>query len=436
MTITITNQAQNLIAQGLFNEAREVLQKSTKENMHDANHWYLLGTCNANLRHFSEAEKNFKKAVSLAPLATQAWSNLGLTCLHQDKNTAALSHFNQAIKIDKNFIDALYNLSVTYHKIKQLDKAIKYARKAIKVNKNHFQSHNILGLCLQETDIDRATKSFKTAIELNRHFFDAWHNLIDTYILHNKNTEAEHTITTAFSLFSKNISLYKRLAKLQELQNKYDKALSIYNQALVIDSSNIEIQIGIARSHLATSEFDKCESILNKILLATPDHIDAIIEKCSLLIAQRKYQDAHQLLNSILNKAKDKPELIITYANVCKLLGKNKNNTAIDSLIDLTHKNLPKKILQPAHFTLADIYDKNDNYEKAFQQYEIANNIFAEKTDIHYYKNTITSIISNLDKEALTSLPYSSTPSKAPVFIVGMPRSGTTLVVANFIISP
>ena len=419
-------QAQHLISQGLFDKARTILKSISKNNMHDANYWFLLGICNANLKKFHEAEKNFNKTVKLSPQAPQAWSNLGLSYLHQEKYSEAIRAFKKALTIDNNFHDAIYNLSVAYHKINKIDKAIKYAERAILINKNHFQSHNILGLCRQESDNVKSISSFRTAIKLNNHYYDAWHNLIDTYLLHKKNTEAEQTIKTAIRLFPRDVSLYESLGKLYESQNKHDKVISTYNEALEIDPYNHELLIGVARSYLARSEFDKCERILNNLLKTQPENINARIGKCNLLIRQRKYQHAYDLLSPIIKKEKNNPAIIIAYANICKLL--NQADKAIDTLIDLTQKKQPKNIIELAGFTLADIYDQKHDYEKAFQYYKKSNNIFNDKTDIQYYRNSISSIIENIDRETLKSLPHSNNTSTAPVFIVGMPRSGTTLI--------
>ncbi len=426
MTNDRFNQAQQLVAQGLFNEALTLLKSIEHANINNPNYWFFMGICHASLAQFTDASNDFKKAVKLAPQSVQAWSNLGLSYLQQQKYPEAINAFQKAISIDSNFIDALYNMAITYHKTARLDKAMSYARRALMINPNHFQAHNISGLCTQANDFVRSETSFKTAIELNSHYYDAWHNLIDTYILHKKNAEAEHVLKNALSLFSKNIALYKTLGKLYEAQNAHDKAITTYHHALGIEPQHTEIQVAMARSHLALSAFDECERLLEQVLQQNPEQLDALIEKSSLLVVQRKYQQAHDILSPVIAKGKDKPGLIIVYAKVCKLL-KNPDS-AIPALLELTQKKLPKNVTEPACFALADIYDQQKNYDEAFQQYQSANSVFQEITDIHYYQKVISSLIKNLNKETLATLPHSGNTAQTPVFIVGMPRSGTTLV--------
>ncbi len=426
MTSDRFNQAQQLVSHGLFSEALTLLKSIEHVSINNPNYWFFTGICHANLSQFTDASNDFKKAVKLAPQSVQAWSNLGLSYLHHQKYPEAINAFQKAISIDSNFVDALYNMAVTYHKTARLDKAMNYVRRVLKINPNHFQAHNISGLCTQANDLVLSETSFKTAIELNRHFYEAWHNLIDTYILHKKNAEAEHVLKNALSLFSKNIALYKTLGELYEAQNFHDRAITTYHHALDIEPLHTEIQVAMARSHLALSAFDECEHLLGQVLQKNPEQLDALIEKSNLLVVQRKYQQAHAILSPVIAKTKDKPGLIIAYANVCKLLKEPDN--AIPVLLELTQKNLPKNITESARFALADIYDQQANYDKAFKQYQSANSVFQDATDSHYYQKVISSIIKNLNKETLATLPHSSNTAQTPVFIVGMPRSGTTLV--------
>ena len=82
------------------------------------------------------------------------------------------------------------------------------------------------------------------------------------------------------------------------------------------------------------------------------------------------------------------------------------------------------------HFSSAHIYGKENNFDSEFKEYENANGI--KRKNIPYqsklHSNYIDQLIKYYSKDRLNEICNYSIASNLPIFIVGMPRSGTTLV--------
>lgn len=85
---------------------------------------------------------------------------------------------------------------------------------------------------------------------------------------------------------------------------------------------------------------------------------------------------------------------------------------------------MEKKLL---HFSAGKLYDKLKRYEEAFEHYTKANSYTIEAYDEEREKAHINELISTFSKDNISHYMRATTDSRRPVFIVGMPRSGTTL---------
>ena len=98
----------------------------------------------------------------------------------------------------------------------------------------------------------------------------------------------------------------------------------------------------------------------------------------------------------------------------------------------MARPELPPREREYLHYSLGKIYDDCGRYDDAFEQYRQANAIgnAAVVYDADRLARATDSIIEVFTKEFLSQPCPGASPSRAPVFIVGMPRSGTTLLAA------
>ncbi|MFZ0468088.1 MAG: sulfotransferase [Thiogranum sp.] len=82
------------------------------------------------------------------------------------------------------------------------------------------------------------------------------------------------------------------------------------------------------------------------------------------------------------------------------------------------------------HFALGKMYEDCERYDEAFGHYAAGNSL--ENSKYHYrpqaWHERVDALIETFSADLLASLSGAGNPSRKPLFIVGMPRSGTSLV--------
>jgi hypothetical protein len=80
------------------------------------------------------------------------------------------------------------------------------------------------------------------------------------------------------------------------------------------------------------------------------------------------------------------------------------------------------------HFHLGHLYDRTGEYDRAFSHFRQGNNLVQSPYDSDEHHRLVSSLIRAYDPASLATHPRATLPTEQPIFIVGMPRSGTTLV--------
>ena len=169
--------------------------------------------------------------------------------------------------------------------------------------------------------------------------------------------------------------------------------LEIYNEALKIDENNQTILFTLANAYHAMGDAQKTIEIVEKILKINPKHVSA-----------------HKLLSSIIDYSNDLANL-----------------NQMEDII--SEKNLTNGQITDLSFALGKAYEDLKKFEKSFLCLERANKLRKNSTnyniikEINFFENikkTFNNIGFNDEKRLFNKIK--------PIFICGMPRSGTTLV--------
>lgn len=102
-------------------------------------------------RNYSQAETNYRKALSKNAYNGTALFNLGCALQAQNKDSLAIQQYNQAVKVEHNSLrraSSSYNLGTVYQKLKDYDKAIEAYKNALRDNPKHDNARYNLSFCM------------------------------------------------------------------------------------------------------------------------------------------------------------------------------------------------------------------------------------------------------------------------------------------------
>ena len=246
-------------------------------------------------------------------------------------------------------------------------------------------------------------------------------------------------------------------------QNKPDEAITAYDKAISIKPDYAEAHYNKAIALSQKGEVDEAIKAYEKALSVKPDYVDAYMNLGTLFSGKGQQENALKAYQSVL---KIKPSFAQAYNNMGNLFADQDRlddaQSAFDTAIELkndypeAHRNLSFiKKYSPADpqvkllenlldrvdlndfdrcnlsFALAKAYDDLNRVEDAFTLLKQGNKLRKQYLayDIEQDNRLFAKIKNTAPKIRETPLPRNHNPSSpSPIFIIGMPRSGTTLV--------
>lgn len=307
----------------------------------------------------------------------------------------ALKRYKQILVVEPANFDANHLSGVIEHKKGNFRKAIKYIETAIDINGNNADAYNNLGnVYLELKNYNKAIFNFRQAIIVNPNFELAYYNLGIAYNHNGQIPEA--------------ISILKETIKRQP--NSYE----IYNE------------LGVSYVHMG--EIDKSIECFKKSILLNDKVIDARENLSKMFVAKGMLKEAAQIYDELflLNGKYTSIHRAKIYHN--KITEQNELTRYIEKNYNENNSNIDNKILDA--FALAKIYEDLGDYNKSFHYLFAGNRIKRTQQEFNTQteKNRFDTIKKVFNQELLDKNKKSGSEVSTQIFIIGMPRSGSTLI--------
>ena len=287
----------------------------------------------------------------------------------------------------------LYILGLSYIELQDFINAEKYFEKLIKIKKlpNIYYTYGNIQKKLKK--FDNAIDSFQKAINLNPNFSEAYNNLGNTKKIINKRVEAINHYKKAILIKEDNIEALINLSIILKENNNYEDLINVYKKILKLDNNNVKTIYNLGSAYLFLGDINKGRECFEKAIQIDKSHVPSLRNYVSITKINKE--------NKIFKKLED---------------------------IDLNNINNENKIL--LNNALSKGYFDLDNVKKGFNYLNESNLIkkniskFSIKEQEIQFQNIKRFF---LDCKSLNTNFDSKIESK-PLFIVGMPRSGTSLL--------
>lgn len=389
-------QAENLLRSNRLTEAQTLLSEVCAQNAEDVGAWHLLSSIHGMLGNLDEAGRCCRRVIALDPDHSEAHLNLGNVLLCQGKLDEAVVHYQTSLRINPGYAEAHCNLGNLLQSMGRLDEAQESYRQALKINPDFAIAYYNLGnLFAEQQRLGEAQACYHQALRVNPGYADAHTNLGNVLKHQGWFDEALTCYRRALQLKPDNADCHCNIGIILELQGKLDAAMESFRQALRLD----------------------------------PNHIKAIVGQASVLARQRKFEAAYELLRPCLDSGTADASAAITLASFCHHVNCCTEVIAlIERLLGKSDQSIGQHELVTLHFSLGLLYDAAGAFDDAFSHYHQANELKPRSYDPLKHTRYIDSLITVYNKDFLSIAPHGTNGSQRPVFIIGMPRSGTSLV--------
>jgi tetratricopeptide (TPR) repeat protein len=391
----------------------------------------LMATANAlcALGRAREAVPLHQAVLQINPRLSEAQNNLGNAFQELGENAAAVGCYRAALAVNADDAETHCNLSNALRQLGQLDEAIGCGQRAIALEPGLSLAHNNLGLALAARGRGpEALASFRQAVTLNPRFVEALSNLGNALRERGEHVEALVHLRTAVELRPQRAESHYNLGTAQYAHAQVAQSLASFRAALALRPDYPAGQVGLATALRLHGQASEAEDSCRSALAAHPDDVSALCLLGDLHADRGDFQSAQELLQRALTINADAP------AVYCSIAAHRKMTRADAGWLAGVEALLAKPLV-PQHeiglrFALGKYYDDVRQYDDAFSQYRSANEL-SKRYQTHYDRGQLSQqvdrIIGSFDGAFLRESHAGASASELPVFIIGMPRSGTSL---------
>ncbi len=226
--------------------------------------------------------------------------------------------------------------------------------------------------------------------------------------------------TGALEQSPRDVQVLRMLGHSLMMMDVPEEAIRRLSFASKLDPKNPDILCDLASALRRVDELGKAHKAADTAMKVVPNYPRAIMVKARLLQSHGQSQKAYEIVRDSLN-VKFEAGLLGTYGQLCREL--KYQSEGIDAMRKgLEIQGLARPNRQDILFVLGHLLDSIGEYDEAFDCFAKGNAMSNEGSYVDLEK-----YLTRWDKAKFENVPQSSVDGSRAVFIVGMPRSGTTL---------
>jgi tetratricopeptide (TPR) repeat protein len=407
-------------------------------------------------------------ALRLQPAYPTLSNNFGTLLMHLHRPAEAAEQFRLAVTHQPDYALAHNNLGNAYRVLGDLERSIAHFRRAVELDPLMGFAHGNLGQMLVECNqLQEAEFHCREAVRLQPQLAPARNNLGNLYRKLNDLTQAKACYAEALRLAPNMGVVINNMGEVLHEEGKLDDAERWLHQALELEPNSARFHTSLARLLLDRLDLITAESHLRSALHFDPQHQDARILRGKLCARQGRLDESRAEFSAVLQSNPTHPSVNCQLGNVlmelnqrdealacfrAALRGNPRHMPALAQLASYLGKDLPaeeEKLLQElvadpglpeaprsiVLFALAHVFDARSEYDRAAEYLERANAIDlkvrrergdAYNPDAHsHFVDRLMNVFTPAFFERVRGFGLDS---ERPIFIVGLPRSGTTLL--------
>lgn len=382
-------------------------------------------------KDYREAIIHGEKAVALDPTVASTHSNLGIAYFDDKNIDRAQACQMRALSIDPNFPPALNNMGSIFREKKMFIEAMSYYEKAFHASgKQYIEALCNLGSVLIEED--RAEEAFPVVSQVltaQPNHPEAWCSLGGIYVGRENTEKAYACFSNVLAVVPDHATALGGMARVFQDHNQLEDSLNYVNRAIELDPTNDTFYMLRAGTYQELGKVQEAVADYDKAFELRPEVTNAIVSKARLFLELGDFDKANQFNEQALSmNAEDIAALSQSVAGY-KV---QKDDPNMATLLTLYQSGAIVKANEKValHFALGKCCEDIGEYDEAFQHFLAGNALKREMFDYDAQEDEARSreVINTFTADYIKKHTGYGHSSAVPIFIVGMPRSGTTLV--------
>jgi Tfp pilus assembly protein PilF len=273
--------------------------------------------------------------------------------------------------------------------------------------------------------------------------------------------EAERLVRDVLAERRENIAATLLLAEIAAASGYDDEAVALYRTALALAPDNYETKAKLANAQFRLNDVVAALATIDELVLERPDDVASILLRLTMLAQIGEYDEAERGYEAALSRHQDAVKLWVGYGHLLRTAGKIAESAAAYrraltlpspaeawwGLADLksgllrqqdvarietalNDHDLPPQQAMHLHFAAGKAKEDAAEYRASFDHYAKANAIIAALNPHNAAAESaeIDHAMRLFDADFFARRRPAGCTSRAPIFILGMPRAGSTLI--------
>ncbi len=394
-----------------------------------ADYFFGLGSVLSDCGDPEAAIEVFRKGTLLAPRDPQMHNNLGNALANTGDLDGAIRHFDKALAADPSYAEARVNLGNAHKDNGELECAIADYRDALSLQPEHAEIHYNLAVALDESGMQaQAEEAYRRVLAFDPGMAEAHANLGGLLREMNQLETALQCYRAALELNPRLRSALLGQAAVYRDIGDFEQAARNYRHILGIHVDDVIAHSQLSDCLVKLDCYDQAIEHIDLALRIDPENAEVHFNRGICLQALGRFEEASKSHRKALELKSDLAEAAY---NLALISSESLDDADIRQLETLAAN---EKLDEPArinlYFTLAKAYKDRGRHEQAFTQLQAGNDLKSRSHDFHpeTYQDYIERVIATFDQAFFETHQGFGLDTEVPVFIVGMPRSGSTLV--------
>jgi tetratricopeptide (TPR) repeat protein len=380
-----------------------------------------------------DALLHFRRAVNLRPGHAMAWNNLGNALRAKGDKSSARDHFRQAVALEPHLAEAHSNLGQICLELKELDESLRHCQEAVHLRPHFAEAQSNLGNVLRELGrLQEAKAAYAEALRLNPALAMVRNNIGQALQEESRLDEAIAWYQQALQMEPHTARFHANLASALEELDKHDEAIARYQEALRLDPNHAESHNGLGWVRHEQGRYAEARAQYEEALRLDPSLAAAHCNLGTLLEELSDFDGAEHCFREALRHDVRQAGARAQLATLLRGKLPEEDLAAMRRLLADPYLSDGKR--SGLHFGLAQVLDARKSYVEAAEHLRRANALAlvewqkrGQGYDPASHARFISGLIAAFTPEFFARVRGWGLDTERPIFVVGLPRSGTTL---------
>jgi len=416
-----------LVDSGRLGRAEARCREMLEAHPRDVTILGLLGAVYVKMKRYGDAEQTLKRTIELAPTFAKPHEDLGFVLLERQRAAEAVTVLEKAVRLDPDLEWAHFNLGkalAASGRGKEADAAFEASfalnpeRKRLALAAEHHRDGRL----------EEAEREYREILRKNPENVDAVRLLGRVALSAGRLTDAERLFRRATTLAPDFVGAIVDLGRVLKEQNYFEEAIQCFERVIELEPGSPQGWFLLAGTLAPSARTGEAIDAYRKALELSPDFPGALLGLGHVLKTVGRQDEAVAAYRRCIELRPDNGESYWSLANLKTYRLGNDDIAAMET--SLAKPELTDQSAVNFRFALAKAFEDRGDYERAWEHYAEGNarQRMLEKYDPVQTETVNEAIRRVFTADLLADKAGGGCPDPSPIFVLGLPRSGSTLI--------